>query len=255
VLLDGQPVVGRISGQIDLSRIPASVIERVEVLKGPQSSLYGSEAMGGVVNVITRAAAAEPWDLGLGLTAGSQGRIDASSTVRGSLGSIGYLVDAGRRGTALTPGRAGERGALVERWDGLFKLSWSMDSALVVEASGLVLDERQRWQEGQLFHFADNVQSGARLGAAWTRGSHRFTPTIYWSQFEHLSRRATVPQPVEGTGDAEVQRLVEAELLYSGGFDAHALDLGVEAKREFTASDRVVGHERTLHTVEITVSR
>src|SRR5690606_37747334 len=54
VLVDGQPFIGRLSGQIDLSRLPAAVIERIEVVKGPQSTLYGSEAMVGVVNVITR---------------------------------------------------------------------------------------------------------------------------------------------------------------------------------------------------------
>jgi len=95
VLLDGQPMVGRISGQIDLSRIPASMVERVEVVKGPQSSLYGSEAMGGVVNVITRRASPERWDAGVDLTAGTQGRADVSSMLRGTLGAFEYLVDAG----------------------------------------------------------------------------------------------------------------------------------------------------------------
>src|SRR5690606_21819321 len=63
ILLDGQPVVGRISGTIDISRLPTSMVERVEVVKGSQSSLYGSDAMGGVVNVITRTASAQRWNL------------------------------------------------------------------------------------------------------------------------------------------------------------------------------------------------
>src|SRR5690606_6114811 len=49
VLVDGQPYIGRLSGSLDLSRVPVSLIERVEVVKGPQSTLYGSDAMGGVV--------------------------------------------------------------------------------------------------------------------------------------------------------------------------------------------------------------
>mgnify|MGYP003287611450 CR=1 FL=1 len=53
MLLDGQPLVGRIAGNFDLSRLPTAMIERVEVVKGPQSTLYGSEAMGGVINVVS----------------------------------------------------------------------------------------------------------------------------------------------------------------------------------------------------------
>jgi outer membrane receptor for ferrienterochelin and colicins len=54
VLIDGQPMAGRNNGNFDLSRISISNIERIEVIKGASSSLYGSEALGGVVNIITR---------------------------------------------------------------------------------------------------------------------------------------------------------------------------------------------------------
>ncbi|GAB3830504.1 TonB-dependent receptor [Pontibacter rugosus] len=54
VLVDGEPVVGRTSGVLDLTRLAVGNIERVEVIKGPASSLYGSEAMAGVVNIITK---------------------------------------------------------------------------------------------------------------------------------------------------------------------------------------------------------
>lgn len=54
VLIDGQPMAGRNNGNFDLSRISISNIERIEIIKGASSSLYGSEALGGVVNIITR---------------------------------------------------------------------------------------------------------------------------------------------------------------------------------------------------------
>lgn len=53
VLIDGQPMAGRNNGNFDLSRISISNIERIEIIKGASSSLYGSEALGGVVNIIT----------------------------------------------------------------------------------------------------------------------------------------------------------------------------------------------------------
>ena len=54
VLIDGVPIVGRNAGVLDLSRISVGNIDRIEILKGASSALYGSEAMGGVINVITK---------------------------------------------------------------------------------------------------------------------------------------------------------------------------------------------------------
>jgi len=54
VLIDGLPIVSGLSTVYGLSGIPKSLVERVEVIKGPASTLYGSEAIGGVINLITR---------------------------------------------------------------------------------------------------------------------------------------------------------------------------------------------------------
>src|SRR5690606_5771509 len=54
VLIDGMPIVSGLSTVYGLSGIPNSLIERVEIVKGPASSLYGSEAVGGLINVITK---------------------------------------------------------------------------------------------------------------------------------------------------------------------------------------------------------
>ncbi len=54
VLVDGQRIAGRTNDALDLTRIKAEEIERIEIVKGAISALYGSEAIGGVVNIITR---------------------------------------------------------------------------------------------------------------------------------------------------------------------------------------------------------
>lgn len=54
VLVDGRPMNSPRSGDIDLNTIPLDSIERIEVMHGPASNLYGSSAMGGVVNIITK---------------------------------------------------------------------------------------------------------------------------------------------------------------------------------------------------------
>lgn len=54
VLIDGQPMIGRNGGNFDLSRISVSNVERVEITKGAASNLYGGDALGGTINIITR---------------------------------------------------------------------------------------------------------------------------------------------------------------------------------------------------------
>ena len=53
VLIDGVPLVGRSAGTLDISRITVGNIQQIEIVKGASSSLYGSEALGGVINIIT----------------------------------------------------------------------------------------------------------------------------------------------------------------------------------------------------------
>ncbi|WP_333875413.1 TonB-dependent receptor plug domain-containing protein [Flavobacterium sp.] len=54
VTIDGMPIVSSLSTVYGLSGIPNSLIDRIEIIKGPASSLYGSEAVGGLINIITK---------------------------------------------------------------------------------------------------------------------------------------------------------------------------------------------------------
>lgn len=60
VLIDGMPIVSGLSTVYGLTGIPQSLIERIEVVKGPASTLYGSEAVGGIINVITKKPGSAP---------------------------------------------------------------------------------------------------------------------------------------------------------------------------------------------------
>lgn len=54
ILIDGMPIVSSLSSVYGLSGIPNSLVEQIEIVKGPASSLYGSEAVGGLINIITK---------------------------------------------------------------------------------------------------------------------------------------------------------------------------------------------------------
>lgn len=60
ILIDGMPIVSGLSSVYGLMGIPASMIERLEIAKGPAGALYGSEAMGGTINLITKNPSAAP---------------------------------------------------------------------------------------------------------------------------------------------------------------------------------------------------
>ena len=54
VMIDGMPIVSGLSTVYGLNGIPQSIIERIEIIKGPGSTVYGSEAVAGLINVITK---------------------------------------------------------------------------------------------------------------------------------------------------------------------------------------------------------
>ena len=79
VLIDGMPIVSGLGTVYGFNGIPQSLIERVEVVKGPGGALYGSEAMGGIINIITKDPALAP-----------RAAVDASTT-----GWLEHNVDLG----------------------------------------------------------------------------------------------------------------------------------------------------------------
>jgi vitamin B12 transporter len=88
VLLDGLPLNTAFGGAVDLSSIPRGWIERIEVLRGPEGALFGAGALGGVVNVITRRAAAGQWSaeaMGGSFGTGSLAADGAVAALGGSL--------------------------------------------------------------------------------------------------------------------------------------------------------------------------
>src|SRR5438477_2429856 len=93
VLIDGvranDPTAA--SGDFDFSMFPAAAIERIEVLRGPQSALYGSDAIGGVINIITKKGGG-PAAYTLHTEAGSYGTVTSSGSAVGSHGPWSYAV-------------------------------------------------------------------------------------------------------------------------------------------------------------------
>lgn len=79
VTIDGMPIVSGLSTVYGLFGIPNQMIDRVEIVKGPASGLYGSEAVGGLINIITKSPSKAPrFSVDVMGTSWSEGQADAS---------------------------------------------------------------------------------------------------------------------------------------------------------------------------------
>lgn len=93
VLMDGVELNDPISPSrsFDLAHMTLENIDRIEILRGPQSTLYGSDALGGVINIITRKGEGKP-EFSLSLYGGSYSTLAGDFGLRGSTGSFHYSL-------------------------------------------------------------------------------------------------------------------------------------------------------------------
>lgn len=111
ILIDGVPLVGRSAGNFDLSRLTVGNIKQIEVVKGPSSSLYGSEALGGVINIITEKPKSQQLQGNASYRIGSFNQQDVNIDIKQGFKKLRYGFFANRfssDGYDLNPDVAGQ---------------------------------------------------------------------------------------------------------------------------------------------------
>jgi vitamin B12 transporter len=99
VLVDGMRVSSPTLGTTELSDLTLDGIDRIEIVRGPQSTLYGADAIGGVVNIITKKGQG-PIQGSLWVEGGSYGTVREQANVQGSYGGFNFNLSGSRYDTA-----------------------------------------------------------------------------------------------------------------------------------------------------------
>ena len=257
VLLDGHPAPGALIENRDLGRISTTAVQRVEIVKGPLSSSYGSDALAGVVNVVTRAP--EPGLRIFGRARwGGLGRRDAELSAGGG-GRLRAVATAGWRQEDRVPGPFGtgagveSPGPLARVWDMRTRAEYEATARWRLGAGATFLRERQRWPVGGGFNgFNDNRGiSGwldARLaGRAGDGGgaAGSWTSTLFLQDYEHLYRSARGANPVASPGEnPQWEREARLTSSYSINLGKHTLVVGAEGARRTVRSPDKLAEEQ-----------
>lgn len=126
VLIDGMPIVSGLGTVYGLTGIPNSLIEQIEIVKGPASSLYGSEAVGGLINIITKNAMSAPeffadgFVTGWGeynLDVGSKLAVGKKTNLLLGINYFNYDVPIDNNGDNFTDLTLQNRISLFQKWD------------------------------------------------------------------------------------------------------------------------------------------
>jgi len=134
IMINGEPLVGRTAGVLDLNRFTVGNIQKIEIVKGPSSSLYGSEAMAGVINIITDKSSAEKFNASLRY--GTYNTMDANIGGGFHIGKLGINGSTNRYssdGYSIRPGSKDRTVAPLWRWANQLQLTYPISNKTKVE--------------------------------------------------------------------------------------------------------------------------
>jgi len=243
VLVDGVKLTSVTLGTTAFEYLPVEEIDRIEIVRGPRSSLYGSEAVGGVIQIFTRRGQGEPL-LTASAGGGSHNTENTSAGLSGSTSSLSYSVSSSYLGS---DGYASCRGTPVPPGGGCFTFDFTPDGFHSASQSARIR-----------YDFSDTAN--VEVTALRAQGGTRFAGTFVnhesfvqqtagltgrWSPLSslHLAIRAGQSRD-EATDELNFVPQSRFDTLHSQGTlqvdwqlaTQHLLTLGTDAQRDSVAS-------------------
>jgi outer membrane receptor for ferrienterochelin and colicins len=144
ILIDGEPLIGRTAGTLELSRLAVGNIKQIEIVKGPSSSLYGSEALAGVINIITEKA--EQTSADFAFRYGTNQTIDIGTNLtlkKKKWGLTAFLNRYASQGYDFTPESYGQTVEPFENYTAQAQLSYDIKKNVKFNISTRYFTENQ----------------------------------------------------------------------------------------------------------------
>lgn len=242
VLIDGMEILGRTNGQLDIAQIPTDQIERIEVVKGASSALYGSEAMGGIINILTKEPS-KKFGISLGGDAGSYGRYNGNITLTGGFDNWkSKLYFNARRygGNELNNNSLWEEGSSYKKYNTGLKLENSNFVSGILRIDSKVFFETQSLNSENIFEdVTDNLRLANRIEYEGNRENLKYKTGIEYSYFDHLYEQFVVSSGYKRSSDTTIDGLVKADMTFEVDRQAHKINGGVGYEYETIESDRI----------------
>ncbi|CAM1335062.1 TonB-dependent receptor plug domain-containing protein [Tenacibaculum aestuariivivum] len=183
ILIDGVPVVGRTSGNIDLNRLTVNNIKQIEIVKGPSSSLYGSEAIGGVINIITTQPKNEKLKGTVGYYAkgGATNELDINTNIymkRKGFGLVSGVNLNSSNGFDLSPEAAPKTTEAYQNFTGDLKLSYNFSDQLKMAVTNRFYQQNQNQHKSKQTDWNVNATINHKITNKW-RLDYNFYNTKY----------------------------------------------------------------------------
>ncbi|NQV75289.1 MAG: TonB-dependent receptor [Bacteroidetes bacterium] len=187
ILIDGMPIVSGLSSVYGISGIPNALIERVEIVKGPASSLYGSEAVGGLINIITKKPQNAPAFSG-----------DIFSTSWGELNTdFGFKFSAGKTAEVLTGINYFKYGNRIDNNRDLFTDVTLQDRISVFQKWNFNRKENRQFSLAARYNYEDRWGGDVTWDKSYRGGSERYGESIYTNRWEMLGTyQLPIKEPV-----------------------------------------------------------
>ena len=256
ILLDGEPQVGRIAGKLDLARIAVENVERIEIVKGASSALFGSAAMGGVINVITRKASS-PFAAQFTNNFETYNTIDSRSVVELKRDKFNALLTltANRRNpidldeSDLTTTIDG-----YQNWTHSARTEYQLTSKSTLLFSGQYFAQKQEGVSeneevvfdrlGDIDNFIGSVGTGYQLGSR-----SKLMGKIYATRYHDESTVIDRGTSLTASSNITVQDLIKGEAQFDTALGSkNQLTIGAELIFENLESQRITGGEKDVTT-------
>lgn len=242
VLVDGMEMVGRTNGQFDISQIPTDQIERIEVVKGASSALYGSEAMGGIINIITKEPQTD-FGIAIGGDAGSYGRYNGNIALTGGFAnwkSKLYFNTRHYGGNDLNNGSLWENGSSYKKYGTGIRVENSDFIKGILRINNNIFWETQSLNTEDIFEdVTDNIRLANRLEYEGNRENIKYKTGIEYSYYDHLYEQYVISSGYKKSSDTTIDQLLKTDMTFEVGKQSHKVNGGIGYEYESIDSDRI----------------